>query len=176
MKLTRFSSVALIALSLNTLGLGTAGAQTLVPYSNAKLPFSVSTPKGWLGIDLGDKTSGLNMVSAKTPPATMIRLLFVPKPANTTLNLTNELNGFEEGLRSTGVTVRRQSSYAVRYGGLSGVERELLISQGGKSVKMRVWFAQNAKNIYSFQVSDTLERYSAASSTFTKMMGTLKFK
>lgn len=171
MKLSRLFPLTLAALSL-----GAAGAQTLVPFSDAKLPFSVSTPKGWLGVDLGDKTNGLNMVSAKTPPATMIRLLFVPKQSSANLNLTNEINGFEEGVRSTGVKVSRQSSYTARYGGLSGIERELLITKDGKSVKMRVWFAQGPKNLYSFQVTDTPQRYAAASTLFTKMMGTLKFK
>lgn len=160
-----------------TLGLGSvAGAQTLVPFSDAKLPFSFSHPQGWLGVDLGDKTSGVSMVSAKTPPATMIRLLFVPKAAGQSVNLAEQFTGFEAGLKSTGVTVRPQSRYPVRYGGLSGLEREYVISKDKKSIKMRVWFAQSAKNLYSFQLTDSTERYPTASSLFTRIMGTLKFK
>ncbi len=168
MKFSRMFPVAL--------ALGSAGAQTLVAFSDPKLPFSFSAPKGWLGVNLGDNTSGVNMISSKTPPASMIRLLFVPKAAGAALDLANELNGFEEGVRSTGVTVRRQSSYPASYGGLRGMERELMLTQKGKNIKMRVWFGQGSKNVYSFQLSDTPERYAKSSALFTQVMRTVRFK
>lgn len=155
---------------------GLSAAQTLVPFNDAKLPYSLSVPQGWLGVDLGDKTNGVSMVSGKTPPASMIRLLFVPKAGGQSVNLQEQFSGFESGLKSTGVTVRPQSSYPVRYGGLSGLEREYIVSQGKKSIKMRVWFAQGSKNLYYFQLSDTPERYPASSELFTSMMKTVKFK
>lgn len=153
-----------------------ASAQTLVPFSDAKLPFSFSHPQGWLSVDLGDKTSGVSMVSGKTTPATMIRLLFAPKANGQTLNLTEQFTGYEQGLKSTGVSVRPQSSYPVSYGGLRGMEREYIVSNGQKSIKMRVWFAQGSKNLYYFQLSDTVARYPTSSLLFTKVMRTVKFK
>lgn len=155
---------------------GLAGAQTLVPFSDAKLPFSFSHPQGWLGVDLGDKTGGVSMVSAKVPPATMIRMLYVPKANGQAVNLTEQFTGYEAGLKSTGVTVRPQSNYPVRYGGLSGMEREYLVSNSQKTIKMRVWFAQGSKNLYYFQLTDTPDRYPAASVLFTKIMRTVRFK
>lgn len=155
---------------------GLAGAQTLVPLNDPKLPFTFSYPKGWLGVDLGDKTNGVSMVSAKQPPASMIRLLFAPKKSGDSFSLTDQFTGFEAGLKSTGVTVRPQSNYPVRYGGLSGLEKEYLVSKAGKSVKMRVWFAQSAKNLYSFQLTDSVDRYPAASQLFTQVMRSLNFR
>ncbi|WP_240738449.1 hypothetical protein [Deinococcus fonticola] len=154
----------------------TAAAQTLVPFSDPKLPYSFSHPQGWLGVELGDKTSGVSMVSGKTPPATMIRLLYAPKAGGQTLNLTEQFTGYEQGLKSTGVSVRPQSSYPVSYGGLRGMEREYIVSSGKKSIKMRVWFAQGNKNLYYFQLSDTVERYPTSSLLFTKVMRTVRFK
>lgn len=170
MKLTRF----LPALAAMTLGI--ASAQTLMPYNNAKLPFSFSYPKGWLGVDLGDKTNGVSMVSAKTPPASMIRLLYASIAGNTT-DLNAQADAFQSSLASAnGVTVKKQSNYMVNYGGLRGLEREYVLSNGKKSIKMRVWLAADKKNLYSFQVTDSLDRYPAASNLFTSMMRTVKFK
>lgn len=169
MKLTRF----LPALAVLTFGI--ASAQALVPLNHAKLPFSFSHPKGWLGVDLGDKANGISMVSAKAPPATMIRMLYAPLGNNTT-DLTAQADAFQTGLASSGVTVKRQSNYMVTYGGLRGLEREYVLSNGKKSVKMRVWLATDKKNLFSFQVTDDLNRYPAASTLFTSMMRTVKFK
>lgn len=163
-------------LMLATLALtASAEAQTLVPFSDAKVPFRFSYPKGWLGIYLDDGTNGVSMVSAKQPPATMMRLLFAPK-GNQKLTMAQQLSGFEEGLKSTGVSLKRQSSYNATYGGLRGTEREYLVSKSGKSVKMRVWFGEGSKNIYSFQLTDTPQRYPAASKLFTSVLKTVKFK
>ncbi len=163
------------ALTLCALSTSTAGAQTLVTFTSPQLPFSFSHPKGWFGINLGDRTSGVSMVSGKTPPATMVRLLFAPNGGKT-MDLAQQFKGFETGVKSTGVQVRQQSSYNARYGGLNGMEREYTVTKGGKNVKMRIWFAQDHKNIYSFQLTDTPERYASASDLFTRMMGTVKFK
>lgn len=172
--MTHARLLTLSALTLGSLALGNGAAQTLVPFSNPKLPFSFSHPQGWYGINLDDRTNGVSMVSAKKAPATMIRLLFVPDSKK--VNLPEQFSGFEAGIKSTGVQVQKQSSYAARYGGLSGMEREYVITKKGKNVKMRVWFAQDKKNVYCFQLTDTPERYAAASTLFTRMMGTVKFK
>lgn len=172
MKVNAVLPTLLLATSL----LSTASAQTLVPFSDPKLPYTFSHPQGWLGVDLGDKTNGVSMVSGKTTPATMIRLLYAPKANAQTLNLTAQFTGYEQGLKSTGVTVRPQSSYGVTYGGLRGMEREYIVTNGKKSIKMRVWFAQGSKNLYYFQLSDTVERYPNSSLLFTRIMQSVKFK
>lgn len=151
-----------------------AGAQTLVPFSDPKLPFRFSHPQGWLGVDLGDKTSGVSMVSAKAPPATMIRLLFVPKNGKT-FNVTQELAGFEQGLKSTGVTLRTLGSRAASYGGVSGTEREYQVAKGKDVLRMRVWFGNGARNLYSFQLTDTAARYPAATALYSKVLATVRF-
>lgn len=76
MKFARSLTFPAVALAAT---LGTTHAQTLVGFSDPKLPFTVSLPKGWLGVDFKDGTSGVSIVSAKAPPATLMRLLFVDK-------------------------------------------------------------------------------------------------
>ncbi|MFC5847659.1 hypothetical protein [Deinococcus petrolearius] len=151
-----------------------AGAQTLVAFSDPKLPFRFSHPQGWLGVDLGDKTSGVSMVSAKAPPATMIRLLFVPKNGKA-INVTQEFGGFEQGLKSTGVTLKTLTSKAASYGGVSGTEREYQLTRGKDALRMRVWFGNGAKNLYSFQLTDTAARYAAANALYSKVLATVRF-
>ena len=176
MKVLRISLAAVVpaALLAGMLAGGLAGAQTLVPLSDPKLPFRFSHPQGWLGVDLGDKTSGVSMVSAKAPPATMIRLLFVPKNGRA-VNVAQELGGFEQGLKSTGVTLRTLTSRAASYGGVGGTEREYQLSRGKDVLRMRVWFGNGAKNLYSFQLTDTAARYAAANALYTKVLATVRF-
>lgn len=169
--LRKFVPAALLA---SALAGGLASAQTLVPFSDAKLPFRFSHPQGWLGVDLGDKTNGVSMVSAKTPPATMIRLLFVPKNGRA-VNVTQEFGGFEQGLKSTGVTLKTLTSRAASYGGVSGTEREYQIAKGKDTLRMRVWFGNGAKNLYSFQLTDTAARYASANALYSKVLSTVRF-
>ena len=145
-------------------------------FSDARLPFSISAPQGWLGINLGDGANGLSIVSAKTSPATMIRLLFAGKEAGDKVNLATEADNYEADLRATKLTVKRLSSKEATYGGLRGVEREYQLLGGQTDVRMRVWFGDNAGNLFSFQLTDTAPRYAAASELFSKMLATVKFR
>lgn len=149
---------------------------TLVAFSDARLPFSISAPGNWLGINLGDGANGLSIVSARTSPATMIRLLFAGKDTGEKINLTVEADNYEEDLKATKLTVRRLSSKEATYGGLRGVEREYQLVGGQTEVRMRVWFADNAGHLFSFQLTDTAPRYAAASELFSRMLATVKFR
>ena len=173
MTLHRFAPLALAALGLAA---AQADQTKLVPFSDARLPFSISAPSNWYGIDLGDGAVGLSMVSAKTKPATMIRLLFAEKDNGEKVNLSTEADNYEADLKSTKLTVKRLSSKDATYGGIKGLEREYQLSGGGSDVRLRVWFGDTAKNLFSFQLTDTAPRYAAASDLFSKMLATVKFK
>lgn len=161
----------------SSLGLAAAQAQPkLTPFSDPRLPFTVGAPADWFGINLGDGASGLSMVSGKTAPATMIRLLFIPKEGTAKVDMSTEADDYETDLKTSKLSVKRLSSKEVTYGGLKGIEREYQLIGGKTEVRQRVWFADSPKNVYSFQVTDTASRYAAASQTFDKMMATVKFK
>lgn len=163
------------ALTLGAASLGTAGAQTLVPFSDAKLPFKVSLPQGWLGADFTDGTSGVSLVSAKAPPATLIRLLFMPKQG-AAMDLNAEFGKFVAGLRSSGVTVKQLSNVQAKYGGVSGIERQYNVTHPQGQLNLRVWYGNGSKNLYSFQLTDSPARYAVASALFSKVLATVKFQ
>ncbi|WP_339096016.1 hypothetical protein ACINK0_12285 [Deinococcus sp. VB343] len=152
------------------------GAPKLATFSDSRLPFTISAPTEWFGINLGDGATGLSIVSGKTAPATMIRLLFVTKEAGEKLSAATEADNYEDDLKSSKLTVKRLSSKEATYGGLKGIEREYQLVGGQTEVRQRVWFADNAKHLFSFQLTDTAARYGAASDTFSKMLATVKFK
>ncbi|WP_034383528.1 hypothetical protein [Deinococcus sp. YIM 77859] len=152
--------------------LGGAGAQTLVPFKDPKLPFTVSLPKGWLGFN--DGTSGVSIVSAKTPPAAMIRLLFTPKNGKA-VDLKQEFQGFEAGVKQTGSTLKLLGGKNVSYGGVPGVERHYALSHPKGQLRLRIWFGNGAKNLYSFQVTDTPERFAASSALFSRVLDSVRF-
>ncbi|GHF49351.1 hypothetical protein HNQ07_002517 [Deinococcus metalli] len=154
---------------------GVASAQTLVAVDDPKLPFRVSLPAGWLGADFGDKAAGVSVVSAKAPPATLIRLLYTPKNG-AAVNLNSEFKKFEAGVTSSGVTLKQQSSAAATYGGVSGIERQYTLTHPRGQLRMRVWYGNGAKNLYSFQLTDSPARYAAASTLFSKVLSSLRFR
>ena len=163
-----------VALLVAALGIQSAGAQTLVPFKDAKLPFTVNLPKGWLGADFGDGALGLSLVSAKAPPATLIRLLFTPKNGSA-VNLNSEFQKFEAGIRASGASTKQLSSRATRYGGVAGTEREYTLSHPGGQLRMRVWYGNGAKNLYSFQLTDSPARFTQANALFGKVLASLRF-
>lgn len=155
--------------------LGAAPAQTLVPINEPKLPFAVSLPKGYLGADFGDAAFGVSIVSAKAPPATLMRLLYTPKNG-AAVNLGTEFQKFEAGVRTSGAALKQTSSRAVRYGGVGGTEREYTLTHPQGQLRMRVWYGSGAKNLYSFQLTDSPARYAAASALFSKVLATVRFR
>lgn len=169
-----FTATALLALSLPAV----AAAQTpvtLVPLNVPELPFSVSMPKGWLGVNFEDGALGVSAVSAKAPPATLIRLLYAAK-AGGTPTPASEFQKFEQGVKSTGATIKQTSSRTVGYGGVQGVERNYSLTHPKGKLSMRVWYGIGARNLYSFQLTDTPQRFSAASATFSKVLASVKFR
>ena len=153
----------------------TASAQTLVLVNDPKLPFTVALPGGWLGADFGDKAAGLSVVSAKAPPATLVRLLYTPKNG-ATVDLNTEFKKFEAGVAASGVTLKQQSSTAVKYGGVGGIERQYVLTHPRGQLRMRVWYGNGAKNLYSFQLTDSPARYAQASALFSKVLASLRFR
>ncbi|SMB91746.1 hypothetical protein [Deinococcus hopiensis] len=171
----RFLSVSLVALTFGTAALfGTAGAQTLVPLKDARLPFRVSVPQGWLGVNFKDGTSGVSMVSAKTPPAALIRLLFMPKNGKPG-DPAQEFAGFEAGVKQTGGKLSMLGTKSVSYGGVRGIERQYTLTHSKGKLRLRVWFGNGAKNLYSFQITDTPERFTASNAVFTRVLGSVRF-
>ncbi|WP_216318045.1 hypothetical protein [Deinococcus aestuarii] len=169
-------ALALAAVTLSGSVLtGGAGAQTLAPFTDPKLPFTVSLPRGWLGANFNDGTGGVSVVSAKTPPATLIRLLYVSKDGRTP-ELKQEFRNFEAGVTQTGGKVKLFRGRNVTYGGVKGVEREYLITGGQTAVRVRIWFGNGAKNLYSFQVTDTPERYAKSSALFSQVLASVRFR
>ncbi|GBF05451.1 hypothetical protein DAERI_040211 [Deinococcus aerius] len=154
--------------------LGGAGAQTLVPFKNLKLPFTVSLPKDWLIMDLGDGLAGVTVVSSKTPPASMIRLLYAPKNGKNT-ELKQEFRNFEAGVQQSGAKLKLYRGRNVSYGGVRGVEREYGLSHPKGNLRLRVWFGNGAKNLYSFQITDTPERYKTSNALFSRVLASVRF-
>lgn len=152
-----------------------AHAQTLVAVNEPKLPFSVSLPKGYLGADFGDGALGVSIVSAKAPPATLMRLLYTPKNG-AAVNLNAEFKKFEAGVGASGAALKQTSSRAARYGGVGGTEREYTLTHREGQLRMRVWYGSGAKNLYSFQLTDSPARYAAASALFSKVLATVRFR
>ena len=162
-------------LTIAALTLNTAGAQTLVPFSDPKLPFKISLPQGWLGADFADGTSGVSLVSAKAPPATLMRFLFMFKNGKP-VDLNAEFGKFEDGIKATGATIKQLSSAQARYGGVGGTERQYSVTHPQGQLKIRVWYGNGARNLYSFQLTDSPGRFTAADALFTKVLATLRFQ
>lgn len=156
------------------LTLAGAGAQTLVPLKDTKLPFRVSVPQGWLGVNFDDGTSGVSMVSAKAPPAALIRLLFMPKNGRTT-TVAQEFAGFEAGVKQTGGKLSMLGGKNVSVGGVPGTERQYTLTHAKGSLRLRIWFGMGAKNLYSFQVTDTAPRFAASSAVFSRVLASVRF-
>lgn len=164
-----------LALTLLILGSGAAHAQTLVPLDDKRLPFTVQLPKDWFGVQIQDGTSGVSLTSAKTKPASLMRLLFSGKGGQTITTATLARD-FEAGLKSSGSTVKPLAERRTKYGGVQGLEREYLVTQKAGQIQMRVWYGSGARNVYAFQVSDTPARFAAASATFSKVLATVRFR
>lgn len=154
--------------------LGGAGAQTLVPFKDPKLPFTVSLPQGWLGAQFGDGLAGVSVVSAKQAPATLIRLLYMSKNGKNP-ELKQEFRNFEAGVGQTGGKLKYYRGRNVSYGGVRGVEREYGLSHPKGNLRLRIWFGNGSKNLYSFQITDTPERYKTSNALFGRVLQSVRF-
>jgi len=171
----RLSLSAALPLTLSAaLIVGNAGAQTLVPFKDTRLPFRVSLPGGWMGVNFKDGTSGVTVVSGKKPPATLIRLLFMPKNGKAG-NPAQEFAGFEAGVKQTGGKLTMLSTKNASYGGVSGTERVYDLKHPKATLRLRIWFGNGARNLYSFQVTDAPARFAKSSALFSQVLASVRF-
>ena len=77
--LKRFAAALLLGGAFPSTAAAQTAAQTLVPFNDARLPFTLTLPRGWFGANFEDGSSGVSVVSAQKPPATLMRFLFVDK-------------------------------------------------------------------------------------------------
>ena len=64
-------------------------AAPLVKVTDAKLPFAVSLPKGWVGLNLKDGLGGVTITSQAKPPAALMRLLLFPRTVKSSTSTAN---------------------------------------------------------------------------------------
>lgn len=153
----------------------TGGAQALVPFNDARLPFTLTLPRGWFGANFGDGSSGVSVVSAQKPPATLMRFLFVDKKGKAA-DLKTEFQNFEAGVKGSGGTLRLIAGKNSAYGGVRGVERMYALKHAQGELRVKVWFGNGAKNLYSFQVTDSPTRFAASDALFKRVLSSVRFR
>jgi hypothetical protein len=151
-----------------------AAAPTLVPFKDARLPFTLNLPQGWFGANFGDGSSGVSVVSARQSPATLMRFLFISKNGKPA-DLKTEFGNFETGVKGSGGTLRLVAGKNTTYGGVRGVERMYALKHPQGELRMKVWFGNGAKNLYSFQVTDIPQRFAASDALFKRVLASLRF-
>ncbi|WP_161880396.1 hypothetical protein [Deinococcus alpinitundrae] len=149
-------------------------AAPLVKVSDAKLPFTVSLPKGWVGLNLKDGLGGITVASQAQPPAALIRLLFIPKNGKT-IDLKTEFSSFEKAVKESGSALTFKGEKPANYGGVSGLMRQYVITSKNDTLVMRVWFGNGAKNFYSFQLTVPSNAFERLSRTFDQVLATVDF-
>ena len=150
------------------------GSVPLVPIKDARLPFTVSLPKTWVGVNLKDNLGGVTIVSRAQAGAPLMRLLFLPKNGKV-LNLNTEFKNFEATVRETGATIKLQSQQAARYGGVAGLVRVYAITAKPGNLTMRVWFGNGARNFYSFQLTAPSAEFPKIDGLFGKVLASVAF-
>ena len=169
---TRLSMTLLPLLLAPTALAATTGT---VRVSDPKLPFAVSLPRGWVGVNFKDGLSGVNIASQPKAPAALMRFTFIPKQGKT-LVLKNEFLGFEQAVRQGGATLKLVSEKAARYGGVSGLTHIYDLSEKGKNLRMQIWFGSGAKNFYNFQITDQPGTYSKNAALFAAALSSVTFR
>ncbi|UWX65256.1 hypothetical protein [Deinococcus rubellus] len=149
-------------------------AAALVKVSDAKLPFTVSLPKGWVGLNLKDGLGGITVASQPKPPAALIRLLFIPKNGKK-IDLKTEFGSFEKAVKESGSALTFKGEKPANYGGVSGLMRQYVITSKSDILVMRVWFGNGAKNFYSFQLTVPNSAFERLSKTFDQVLATVQF-
>lgn len=153
----------------------TAAAQTLKALDDKRLPFTVQLPQDWYGFQAGDGAQGVSVVSAQKPPATLMRFLYLPKGGKAA-DIGTEFRNFESGVKGSGGTLRLIGGKNSAYGGVRGSERVYSLKHSGGELRMRVWFGNGAKNLYSFQVTDGAARFAKSDALFKRVLGTVRFR
>ena len=149
-------------------------ATPLVPIKDARLPFTVSLPKTWVGVNLKDNIGGVTIVSRAEAGAPLMRLLFLPKSGRA-VNLNTEFKNFEVTVRETGATIKLQGQQPARYGGVAGLSRVYAITAKSGKLMMRVWFGNGARNFYSFQLTAPSADFPKLDALFGKVLASVAF-
>lgn len=145
-----------------------------VRLSNTSLPFSVSLPRGWVGVDFKDGLKGVSIASQPKAPAALMRFIFIPKQGKT-LVLKDEFLGFEQAVKQGGATLTLVSERATRYGGVNGLTHIYTLTEQGKKLRMQIWFGSGAKNFYNFQLTDAASTFSKYAPAFTAALNSVTF-
>jgi hypothetical protein len=174
--------VLMVATGVLALPVQTALAQaalTTLRVSDPRMPFSVSLPRGWVGLDLKDGQAGVTIASKAKSPAAMMRFVLIAKQGKApVLNpvLKREFADFEQAVQQSGATLKLVSEKPVQYGGVSGLTHVYDLSQKGKQVRMQIWFGSGSKNFYNFQLTDQKGTYSKNAGLFEAALKSVKFK
>jgi hypothetical protein len=147
----------------------------LVRIKDARLPFTVSLPKTWVGVNLKDNIGGVSIVSRAEAGAPLMRLLFLPKNGKA-VNLNTEFQNFEATVRETGAAIKLQAQTPARYGGVAGLVRTYAITGAKRgNLNMRVWFGNGARNFYSFQLTAPAAEFQKIDALFGKVLASVAF-
>ncbi|MPY65270.1 hypothetical protein F8S09_00985 [Deinococcus sp. SDU3-2] len=168
----------LLALAVSLPGAAAAQtltAQPLTVLDDKRLPFTLQLPKNWYGFKAEDGAQGVSVVSAQKPPATLMRFLFLNKGGKNA-DLGTEFRNFEAGVKGSGGSLRLIGGKNSTYGGVRGAERVYALGHSGGELRMRVWFGNGAKNLYSFQVTDSASRFAKSDALFKRVLGTVRFR
>jgi len=152
-----------------------AQAAGTVRVSDPKLPFSVTLPSSWVGVNFKDGLSGVSLASQAKSPAALMRFTFIPKQGRT-LNLKSEFMGFEQAVRQGGATLKLVSEKPATYGGVGGLTHMYDLTQKGKTLRMQIWFGNGSKNFYNFQLTDQSSTFAKRQPQFTAALASVKFK
>lgn len=145
-----------------------------VRLSDAKLPFAISLPRGWVGVNFKDGLNGVSIASQPKAPAALMRFTFIPKQGKT-LVLKNEFLGFEQAVKQGGATLKLVSEKAARYGGVNGLTHVYDLTEQGKKLRMQIWFGSGVKNFYNFQLTDAAATFSKHAPQFTAALNSVAF-
>ena len=92
------------------------------------------------------------------------------------VDLGTEFRNFEAGVKGSGGRLRLIGGKNSTYGGVRGAERVYALKHSGGELRMRVWFGNGAKNLYSFQVTDSAARFAKSDALFKRVLGTVRFR
>lgn len=154
-----------------------ASAQQFVNYTEDKLPYTVSLPADWYGLQMKGP-AGVNLTAAqKAPFLPLIRLTYIPK-TEAVNTLPKAIAAFEKELGAGGsITLKRLGAKDVSYGNLAGKEIEYSMTGGGNEMRARLWMGIGTKNVYAFQLLDKPATYAAnRDKVFTPILKSVKFK
>ena len=146
-----------------------------VRVADAKLPFAVSLPRGWVGVNFKDGLMGVSIASQAKAPAALMRFTFIPKQGKA-VNLRTEFQGFEQAVRQGGAALRLVSEKSARYGGVNGLSHVYDLSDKGKKLRMQIWFGSGVKNFYNFQLTDQSGSYSKRAPLFAVALKSVQFR